>query len=77
MTACNQCGGVMVPDSSALVPALACGSCGRLIPRTAVRPIRVKDRADERRQVNKALRASRRQQLATERHPIRGVPEGL
>src|SRR2546423_697971 len=26
----------MVPDESALVPALACVACGRLIPRTAV-----------------------------------------
>jgi hypothetical protein len=55
MTACNKCGGRMVLDNTAVIPALGCVGCGRLIPRTAVKPVKA-DRAA----VNRALRAARR-----------------
>lgn len=48
----------MIPCQEALVPALQCLRCGRLIPRTGVRSIRP-SRADER----AILRAARRQKM--------------
>lgn len=56
---CNRCGSPMVPDSSALVPALGCINCGRLIPRTMARSVKGDPRA-----VKRAMRAARRQKLA-------------
>src|SRR6185312_4815642 len=35
--ACNQCQGRMVRDPSALVPALRCEDCGRLVPLAALK----------------------------------------
>lgn len=56
---CNQCGGIMVPDPTTLVPALGCVDCGRLVPVTnAPRIGRKHSKAD----LNRALRASRRLQ---------------
>lgn len=53
---CNACGGPMMPCQNALVPALKCLHCGRLVPRTTARSVRA-SKADE-----KALmRAARRQ----------------
>jgi hypothetical protein len=55
---CNQCGGAMIPCTDALVPAMSCLRCGRLVPRTGARSVRA-SRQDE-----KALmRAARRYQM--------------
>jgi hypothetical protein len=50
----------MVPDDQALVPALACVACGRLIPRTAVS---YRGKGSQKAQLNRALRAHRRKGL--------------
>jgi DNA-directed RNA polymerase subunit M/transcription elongation factor TFIIS len=34
MTACNKCGKLMVPAQDALIGALECIGCGRIIPAT-------------------------------------------
>jgi hypothetical protein len=53
---CNRCGHAMIPCTDALVPALRCLGCERLVPRTGVKSARVT------RQEEKALeRAARRQ----------------
>lgn len=38
---CNQCAGPMIPCTDALVPAFMCLHCGRLIPKTNARSVRV------------------------------------
>ena len=53
----------MIPDDLALVPAMACVNCGRLVPRTAARGVRIRSRAHERQMLNRALRAARRQKM--------------
>lgn len=53
----------MFPDDSALVPALACVACGRLIPRTG---IWYASKGSERAQLNRALRASTRARMRKE-----------
>jgi DNA-directed RNA polymerase subunit M/transcription elongation factor TFIIS len=58
MTTCNQCGGAMIPCTDALVPALSCLRCGRLVPRTAARSVRA-SKVDEK----ALLRAARRQKM--------------
>ena len=56
---CNHCGGrVCVPAPEALVPALGCERCGRLVPVTGV-----KHKAGKR-ELNRALRAARRKRMA-------------
>lgn len=55
---CHRCGGMMIPTDEALVPAMGCVDCGRLVPRTGARPVRA-SRSDER----ALLRAERRQQM--------------
>lgn len=53
----------MFPDDSALIPALACVACDRLIPRTA---ISYHGRGSEKAQLNRALRAFTRAQMRKE-----------
>lgn len=48
----------MLPDDSALVPAMRCANCDRLVPRTGV-----KHPKGDRRQLNIALRAHKRKQI--------------
>jgi hypothetical protein len=54
----------MVPDDTALVPALVCVGCGRLIPRTGVKH---SGKGSDKAQLNRALRASQRRRLAASR----------
>lgn len=49
----------MVPDDTALVPALGCLNCGRLIPRTGITYAR-KRKASDRAELNRVKRAARR-----------------
>jgi hypothetical protein len=53
---CNQCGSAMIPCTNALVPALSCLGCGRLVPVTRARPVRASRGAEK-----ALLRAARRQ----------------
>ena len=53
----------MVPSDDAIVPALGCLGCGRLIPLTAVRSVQVRSKSDERRLLNRALRGQRRVEM--------------
>jgi hypothetical protein len=55
---CNHCAAPMVPSSQGLVPAMECVNCGRLVPRTRARPVRM-SRVEEK----AMLRAARRQKL--------------
>ena len=48
----------MVPDPTAIVPALGCLGCKRIIPMSGVRVAKA-DRKD----VNRALRAARRRRM--------------
>ena len=51
----------MMLDPTALVPAMGCPPCGRLVPITRARTPKV-ERAD----LNRALRAARRMRIARE-----------
>lgn len=61
-TLCNKCGGIMVPAPDAIVPALGCIKCKRLIPATAVKAVK-----GNKASLNRVLRSARRQAAKRER----------
>ena len=61
MTLCNKCGGFMVPAPDAIVPALGCMKCKRLIPATSVKHVK-----GNKAQLNRVLRSARRQRMKSE-----------
>jgi hypothetical protein len=61
---CNRCQRAMRFDATALVPALRCPGCGRLVPITGVKH---RFKGSQRAHLNRALRAGRRRAMAQRR----------